>query len=162
VLNLEGDQVFRSRIEFAGDVTLTFEGTLWGGEKSLLMVGVGQADGKGAILTSGMQSLSVVNFNDSKAAISSLKEEPFSFFQGNSYTYRISRRGDNIICSIDGEKTATGRYSGLNRGCVFLWCASDSTFLISELTLEGMVDPAWIEEEYQQALKNRVDTILGF
>lgn len=156
VLKLLGDQVLTSKVEYAGDVALTFEARYPGDSIPVLYVGIGQVDGKGAILSNSMQSLEIKNYANPRVVPDEYEQSDFQIFLNEKYKYRIERNGSRITCTINGQPTAAMTYSGLERGRIFIWSVNKTPFEISSLTIEGAVEPAWMEKAAQQALNEKV------
>lgn len=78
---------------------------------------------------------------------------------GNTYHIALENDGKTLTAKLDGRELRTVPIAPRVRGNLFLSCASESPFAISELVIEGVVDASsraslcahWVEEQMAQA-----------
>jgi hypothetical protein len=124
-----------------------------------MVAGIGQQNGKGALLSQSFQSLDITDYENPGAVPDGLEVNAFKLYVGTTYRFRIRREGDGITCTINKNRTATGSYPGLKAGRVFLWVAGKSPYQIKSIELEGRVSADWLEEEIRAAVEERVESL---
>jgi hypothetical protein len=158
-LILSWDQALVSRAIFNGDVTVELEAEFM--SQGNMICGIGQQDGQGAILTSGMLRLQVDDYRNQYVEPEFIDVNDFALVLDQPYRFRILRTGDHIACSIGNTITNSMHFNGLKRGHAFLWFGGRPAFRIHSLSIEGDVDSQWLEEETSRIVEKWVDEIFA-